>query len=102
MRLSGKSRRQKRLLKITNNPSDVRFEDLQGLLKDYGFELNRTKGSHHSFVGYVGGEKTTIVIPYKRPLKEVYVKKVLTILNEIELLDNNVDELSESDTHDDK
>jgi predicted RNA binding protein YcfA (HicA-like mRNA interferase family) len=100
--LGDESRRQKRRQKITKNPKNVRFEDLRRLLEDYDFELKRTKGSHHSFVGYVGDEKTTVVIPYKRPLKEVYVKKVLAILDEIEPLDDDADELDEGETEDDE
>ena len=67
------------------------------MLEDYDFELKRTKGSHHSFVGYVGDQKVLIVIPYRRPLKEVYVKKVLAILDEIEPL-NEADEMEEDET----
>lgn len=86
--MSDKNQRQKRRRKITKNPKNVRFEDLRRLLEDYDFELKRTKGSHHSFVGYIGSEKTTIVIPFHRPLKEIYVKRVLSILDEIESLEN--------------
>lgn len=57
---------------------------MRRLLEGYDFILKRTKGSHHSFVGYIGGEKITIVIPFKKPLKEIYVKHVLKLLDEIE------------------
>jgi predicted RNA binding protein YcfA (HicA-like mRNA interferase family) len=97
--LGDETRRQKRRQKIAQNPKNVRFEDLRRLLEDYDFELKRTKGSHHSFVGYVGDEKVSVVIPYRRPLKEVYVKKVLDILNEIEPLDD-ADELDEGEEDD--
>lgn len=97
--MGDETRRQKRRQKIAQNPKNVRFEDLRRLLEDYDFELKRTKGSHHSFVGYVGDEKVSVVIPYRRPLKEVYVKKVLDILNEIEPLDD-ADELDEGEEDD--
>ncbi len=100
--MSDETRRQKRRRKIAEKPKNVRFEDLRRLLEDYGFELKRTKGSHHSFIGYVGETKITIVIPYKRPLKEVYIKKVLAILDEIEALDDAADELEESETDDEE
>jgi predicted RNA binding protein YcfA (HicA-like mRNA interferase family) len=99
--LGDETRRQKRRQKIAQNPKNVRFEDLRRLLEDYAFELKRTKGSHHAFVGDVGGEKASLVIPYRRPLKEVYVKKVLDILNEIEPL-GNADELDEDESEDDE
>ncbi len=84
--MSDESRRQKRRRRIVQNPKNVRFEDLQHLLEDYGFALKRTKGSHHSFVGYVNDEKLTLVIPFRKPLGVVYVKKTLAILDEIEPL----------------
>ncbi|MBZ0302605.1 MAG: type II toxin-antitoxin system HicA family toxin [Anaerolineae bacterium] len=91
------TRRQKRRLRIAQNPRNVRFEDLRRLLEDYGFELRRTKGSHHSFVGYMGDEKVTLVIPFRLPLQKVYVEKVLAILNEIEPLDSDESEEGEGD-----
>ena len=99
--MTDETRRQKRRRKIAQKPKNIRFADLQRLLEDYGFELKRTKGSHHSFVGYVGDQKVTVVIPYRRPLKEVYVKKVLKILDEIEPLDEN-DDSDEGETEDDE
>jgi predicted RNA binding protein YcfA (HicA-like mRNA interferase family) len=99
--MADETRRQKRRCKIAQNPKNVRFEDLRRLLEDYDFELKRTKGSHHSFVGYVGDEKVTVVIPYRRPLKEVYVKNVLKIFDEIEPLDEN-DDSDEGETEDDE
>lgn len=69
------------------------------MLEDYGFELRRTKGSHNSFVGYIGEEKVTVVIPFPRPLQQVYVEKVLAILDEIEPLESGE---SEESTHDDE
>jgi len=91
------TRRQKRRQKIAQNPKNVRFEDLRRLLEDYGFELKRTKGSHNSFVGYVGDEKTTIVITFRRALQQVYVEKVLSILDEIEPMESDEAEESEDD-----
>lgn len=98
--MSNASRRQKRRRKIAQNPKNVRFEDVRRLLEDYDFELKRTKGSHHSFVGYIRGEKVAVVIPYRRPLKEVYVKQVLSILDEIEPLHDG-DKLDQGETQDD-
>ncbi len=63
--MNDESRRRKRRQQIAQNPKNVRFEALRRLLEDYGFELKRTKGSHHAFVGYVGGQKVVVVIPYR-------------------------------------
>lgn len=99
--MTDKTRRQKRRRKLAQNPKNVRFEDLKRLLEDYDFELKRTKGSHHSFVGYVGSEKVTVVIPFRKPLQEVYVRNTLAILNQIEPLDDD-GEFAEGDVQDDE
>lgn len=88
--MTERSRRQKRRQKIARNPKNIRFEELSHLLEDYGFELKRSKGSHHSFVGHIGDQKTTVVIPFRRPLQQVYVELVLALIDEIEPLDDNL------------
>lgn len=96
--MSIEKRRRKRRQKIAKNPENVRFEDLEQLLEDYDFVLKRSKGSHHSFVGYVGDTKMTLVIPFRRPLQEVYVKNVLAILDEIDpIIESDNREESEHD-----
>jgi predicted RNA binding protein YcfA (HicA-like mRNA interferase family) len=74
---------------------------LKRLLEDYGFELKRTKGSHHSFVGTVGDEKVTVVIPFRKPLQEVYVRNTLALLEQIEPLSEH-ESSAESDSEDDE
>ena len=99
--MTEETRRQKRRQKLARNPKNVRFEDVRQLLEAYGFELKRTKGSHHSFVGSIGSERVTVVIPFRRPLKEIYVKRVLAILDEIEPLDE-INERDKDETEDDE
>ncbi|PAF50840.1 type II toxin-antitoxin system HicA family toxin [Helicobacter sp. 13S00477-4] len=67
------SSKDKLLKNIQNNPKNVSFEDLKKVLEQNGFILDRAKGSHHTF--YKGD--ITITIPYKKPIKEVYVKMAL-------------------------
>ena len=78
------SRRDKLLQRIRNNPKNVSFDTLRTLLEAHGFELKRSRGSHHSFVGTIHGRSVLLVVPYQRPLKAVYVKKALTLIAEIE------------------
>ena len=78
------SRRDKLRQRIEKNPKNVAFRDLRLLLELYGFELRRTRGSHHSFVGEVGGRKILLIVPFRRPLKSVYVKRALDLIGEIE------------------
>ena len=83
------TRRDKRFQRIAQNPRNVRFDELRRLLEDYGFELKRTRGSHHSFVGYIAGEKVALVVPFKKPLNPVYVKKALALIEQIEAEEHN-------------
>ncbi len=77
------SKNEKRLQKIKQNPRHVRFDDLDRVLHNYGFERTQSsKGTSHYY--YTLGEHT-LSIPYKRPfLKRVYVKNALKILDEID------------------
>nr|WP_169754609.1 type II toxin-antitoxin system HicA family toxin [Campylobacter curvus] len=63
----------KLLKNIENNPTNVKFEVLEKILKDSGFELKSIKGSHHSF----SNGKMLITLPYHKPMKVFYVKAVL-------------------------
>ncbi|PAF43535.1 type II toxin-antitoxin system HicA family toxin [Helicobacter sp. 11S02596-1] len=66
----------KLLKRIQNNPKAVSFADLQKLLEYNGFVLDRVKGSHHTF--YKGD--ITFTIPYRKPVKEIYVKIALKFI----------------------
>lgn len=78
------SKREKLRQKIEQNPKNVRFNDLSRLLEFYGFELRRTKGSHHSFVAKIAEQEVLLVVPYEQPLKAVYVKQALELIKKIE------------------
>ncbi len=71
------SKREKLLVKIRNNPKEVRFEDLHKVLEWHGFELKRVKGSHHSYVrGHLN-----LTVPRRTPhLRSYIVKQVLQII----------------------
>ena len=75
------SKREKRLEKIRQNPKNVRFDDLDRVLQDQGFERTQPRGGSSHYV-YVHGEQV-ITVPYKRPfVKTVYVKEALKLLDE--------------------
>ncbi len=79
------SKKDKLLQKIRNNPTNVKFETLQSLLTYYGFSERVPKGgsSHHTFTY---GEYI-ITVPKKKPVKSIYVKKVLSILEDLDLIE---------------
>lgn len=60
--------------RLAQRPDSVRFEELERLLDLYGWEPDRSRGSHFGFRR--GSEK--IVIPRRRPhVLAVYVRLVL-------------------------
>lgn len=71
------SKKEKLLQTIKNNPKNIDFETLKKVLESFGYESNNSGGSHWVF------RKSgcdSITIPYKRPVKAIYVKKVIEIL----------------------
>ncbi len=75
------SKRKKRLQKLRNNPKDVSFDDLRLVLEDYGFELENIVGSHHTFRITIDERNYLLVIPFNRPIKPIYVKKALQLID---------------------
>jgi len=43
------AKRDKLLERVRNNPRGTRFSDLQRLLGEFGFDLQRVTGSHHIY-----------------------------------------------------
>lgn len=79
------SKNEKQLQKIKNNPTNVKFETLQSILISYGFSerIPKSGSSHHTFTY----KEYIITIPKKKPVKTIYVKKVLSILEDLNLID---------------
>ena len=76
------TKREKRLERIRSNPKNVRFEELDRLLLDFGFVRKQPRGVSSHFT-YVRGQQR-LTIPMNRPhLREVYVKNVLKFLDEM-------------------
>lgn len=90
------SRRKKRLEKLRRNQKNVSFKDLRLVLEDCGFELVRSSGSHHSFSVTIEGESRLFVVPYKHPVKPVYVREALKLIDQI-LAEQEELELEEED-----
>ncbi len=93
------TKREKRLAKIKQNPKDVSFDDLKLVLEDYGFELLRSSGSHHSFKIIINGVSHLFVVPYRRPVKVVYVREALDLIEQIQT--ETADDSEDEDTTDD-
>ncbi len=73
------SKLDKILNKFREKPPEVNFSEVVYVLKAYGFEEKRIKGSHHSFRNSQG---LKITIPKKggQRVKGIYVQKLLKLL----------------------
>jgi len=73
------SKKDKLIQAMKNNPKNVPFEDIRKVLEDAGYVCHNSGSSHYVF----RKENTaSIVIPYHKPIKAIYVKHVLEILGE--------------------
>lgn len=80
------SKREKLRDRLKNNPKNATFSDIQILLEQAGFVLDRITGSHHIFTK----SGVTFVIPvHNNKVKTIYVKRVMEL---IEQTDNQTDE----------
>lgn len=73
---------EKTLASMRNNPKGWALSDLQKIARRYGFEWDEGKGSHGSFRHKE--LRDIITIPYNKPIKPYYVKKLLNAIEEIE------------------
>jgi predicted RNA binding protein YcfA (HicA-like mRNA interferase family) len=68
--------------KMQNNPQNWRIEDAERLAKSFGFDCGSGKGSHRIF--YHPRLTERLSIPAKRPVKPVYIRKLLDLIEELE------------------
>lgn len=67
--------------RMRNNPRDWRIDDLLSVADRYGIEVRNSGGSHHVFSAL--GIAENICIPAHRPIKPVYVKRLITMIDTI-------------------
>lgn len=66
--------------KMKSQPSGVRPEEAEKVLKSYGYENVRQKGSHRQYLNKATGD--LITIKQENPLKKVYIRDVLNRIGE--------------------
>jgi len=83
--------REKRRQKVEQSPRHVRFEDLDALLRAYGFEVRKPRrGGSHYF--YQRGPHL-LSVPRRHPhLKGYVVRRALTMLQQIDAKEASPDE----------
>lgn len=62
-----------------SNSSDFKFSDVEQVLKAFGFQELRSKGSHHIF-GHPDGRKLPSIPKKSGKVKKTYVKRIVQIL----------------------
>lgn len=73
------SKKEKLIKELENNAKNIRFETIKNLLESIGYTASNNGSSHWQF------RKTgfdTITIPYKRPIKPIYVKIALKAIKD--------------------
>lgn len=84
------SRLRKLVNRFLSEPPEVRFDEVYFLLKAFGFEEKRSRGSHHIFRNSDG---LKITVPKKggKMVKGIYVKQIVQLLNLTEWNDESAD-----------
>jgi predicted RNA binding protein YcfA (HicA-like mRNA interferase family) len=78
------AKRDKLRRKLRNNPTSATMQEVETLLLQFGFLLDRVSGSHHLYVYREGGVYRSIAIPlHGRKVKKVYVEKVTELLDQL-------------------
>lgn len=75
------------LNKMRANPRDWRIEQLETIDKHYGVVIRKTGGSHAVFDHPKWVE--LLCVPAKRPIKPIYVKKFIALIELLEANDEN-------------
>lgn len=69
----------KTLDRMRNNPRDWRIDDLLVVARRHGLEVRNSGGSHHVF----SGGADSMCVPAHRPVKPVYVKQFIAMIDSI-------------------
>ena len=69
------SKTEKIIEKMRRQPNGIRLEEAEKVLKAYGYELARQKGSHGQYLNKLTGN--IITIKQESPLKRAYITDIL-------------------------
>lgn len=78
---------EKTLNKMKANPKDWRIEQLETIAMQYGVAVRKTGGSHVVFDHDDWIE--LLCVPAHRPIKPIYVKKFIALIDALEINDEN-------------
>lgn len=78
------SKHEKLLARMRNNLRDWRIDDLTAVAERFGIEWRNEGGSHHVF-SFPGVEED-VCVPAHRPIKPVYVRHFLALVDKVKEL----------------
>ncbi len=74
------SQRDKFLENVRNNPGGIQWRELEPFLRAMGFQIRKRK----HFVVFHPLLETQLPIPFDRPLKATYVRRLLNMIKDLE------------------
>jgi hypothetical protein len=77
------SKADKLLAKMRNHPLDWRIEDIRMVASAHGITERDAKGSHTYFF-HVDMPEIKLSVPVKRPIKPVYVRQFIALIDQLE------------------
>lgn len=78
------SSHEKLLARMRNNPQGWQIADLLPVAAQYGIEVRNSGGSHHVFS--YPGLALRLCVPAHRPIKPVYVRQFLALIEAVKEL----------------
>ena len=75
------ARRERRIERLRRSQTDVSPEQLRTALESVGFTLVNVAGSHYRYAHPALARDVTI--PYRRPVKPVYVQTAIKAIDEV-------------------
>jgi hypothetical protein len=76
------ARGEKLLERMRQNPSGWRIEDVATLCRAFGLDFDRPSGGSHHGVSHQS-QKLHLTIPSARPIKPVYIRKLVAFVNAV-------------------
>ena len=76
------SKVEKLFKQMQNSPQDWRIEEIDTVARHFGFGRIEGKGSHTKF--YHDKLPEILSVPVKRPIKPIYVKQLLALIEKLE------------------
>lgn len=76
------SKAEKLFKQMQNNPQDWRIEEIDTVARHFGFGRIEGNGSHTKF--YHDKLPEILSVPVKRPIKPIYVKHLLALIEKLE------------------